>query len=43
MKETLKAVIALGIILLLGSQGTDWEFYEADPNWWKLRLYTRRN
>ncbi|MBA7582160.1 hypothetical protein ES708_24080 [subsurface metagenome] len=43
MQETLENVISLGIILLLGSEGRDWDFYEADPEWWELRLWIRRN
>lgn len=43
MKETLQNVIALGIILLLGSEGRDWEYYGGDEEWWELRLWTRRN
>lgn len=43
MRETLQNVIALGIILLLGSRGRDWEYYETDPEWWAIRLWTRRN
>jgi len=38
MEETIENVIALGIILLLGSEGRDWEFYEAEPWWWNFRV-----
>ncbi len=30
------------MIMLLGETG-DWEYYETDPNWWALRVWTRRN
>lgn len=43
MKETLTNVISLGIVLLLGSEGVEWEYYETDPDWWTLRLWLRRN
>ena len=32
---------ALG--MLLGIQGKDWIYYETDPYWWAIRLWTRRN
>lgn len=43
MQETINNVIALGIILLLGTRGRDWDFYETDLEWWEVRLWTRRN
>lgn len=33
----------LGLLVLFGLERKQWAFYEADPNWWKLRLWTRRN
>ena len=30
-------------VWLLGYQGEDWEYYETYPEWWALRLWTRRN
>lgn len=29
--------------MLLGAEGEYWCYYEQDPGWWDLRLYTRRN
>lgn len=43
MEPTLTDLIALAIIFLLGEQGDLWDYYETDPLWWQLRLYTRRN
>lgn len=31
------------LLMLLGVEGKDWAYYEHDPNWWELRLYTRIN
>jgi len=31
------------LIMLKGVEGKDWVYYENDPNWWELRLYTRIN
>jgi len=31
------------MIMLLGEEGKDWIYYEADSNWWTLRLWTRIN
>ncbi|GAI66270.1 unnamed protein product [marine sediment metagenome] len=43
MKPTLTDLIAMGIIFLLGEPGRYWCYYETDPEWWQLRLWTRRN
>ena len=29
--------------MLIGDEGVDWDYYETDPDWWALRLFTRRN
>ena len=31
------------IEMLLGAEGEYWSYYETDPQWWELRLYTRKN
>jgi len=31
------------VLALYGKQGEWWDYYETDPNWWVLRLWTRRN
>lgn len=33
----------LGYALLVGQEDTDWEAPETNPNWWTIRLWTRRN
>lgn len=33
----------LGFIVLFGEENRDWIYYKADPDWWTLRLWTRRN
>ena len=40
---SLNDLIFTGVIMLLGSEGKDWIYYETDPDWWALRLWTRRN
>jgi len=32
-----------GLIMLLGKEGREFSYYEQDPEWWALRLYTRIN
>jgi len=32
-----------GLCMLIGQEGEEWIYYEADPSWWTLRLWTRRN
>lgn len=32
-----------GLCMLIGQEGRDWDFYETDPGWWTLWLWTRRN
>ena len=36
-------LIFTGLMMLLGREGRDWIYYETDPDWWSLRLWTRRN
>jgi hypothetical protein len=36
-------VICYGIIVLLGQENRDWEYYETDPDWWTCRLWLSRN
>ncbi len=31
------------MIMLIGVEGVDFCYYEQDPDWWRLRLYMRRN
>lgn len=31
------------LCMLLGKEAVDFYYYENDPEWWALRLYTRRN
>lgn len=40
---TLQELIFTAITMLIGKEGEDFAYYEQDPNWWALRLYTRRN
>jgi len=40
---TLEALIATLISMLIGQEGEHWEYYETDPQWWQLRLWTRQN
>ena len=35
--------ILLGMIVLLGVEDKEWEYFETDPAWWTVRLWTRRN
>jgi len=32
-----------GLVVLLGQENRDWEYYETDPDWWAIRLRYRRN
>ena len=43
MQETLENVIGLGIILLLGSEGRDWEYFKLDPDVWILKIIWSMN
>lgn len=36
-------LIFTALIMLIGEEGKDWEYYEQDPDWWELRLWTRIN
>jgi len=36
-------LIVAALALLFGEEGIDWVYYESDPNWWAVRLWTRRN
>lgn len=29
--------------MLMGEGGVDFSYYECDPDWWTIRLWTRRN
>lgn len=40
---TLDDLVFTLIEMLLGKEGEYWSYYETDPEWWTLRLYTRRN
>lgn len=40
---TLRTLLFTGLIMLIGKEGQDWSYYENDPDWWALRLYTRIN
>ena len=31
------------VIMLTGVEGKDFCYYETDPEWWRLRLWIRRN
>ena len=31
------------LAMLIGVEGKDWVYYENDPIWWEIRLYTRIN
>lgn len=35
--------ILYGMIVLFGQRDKDWGYYETDPDWWEVRLWTRRN
>lgn len=36
-------LIFTALIMLIGEEGRDWEYYEQDPYWWEWRLWTRIN
>lgn len=40
---TIEDLIFITVPMLLGKEGVDFSYYETDPDWWELRLYTRRN
>ena len=40
---TLNDLLFTAMCLLLGKEDADFTFYETDPYWWALRLWTRRN
>ena len=40
---TIEELIFITIAMLLGEEGQDFSYYETDPGWWKLRLWTRIN
>ena len=40
---TLEQLIFTLTTMLLGKEGVEWAYYETDPAWWELRLYTRIN
>ncbi|MBA7641847.1 hypothetical protein ES703_49532 [subsurface metagenome] len=35
--------IAAALEFLIGDEDTYWCYFETDPDWWQLRLWTRRN
>jgi hypothetical protein len=41
--KTIEDLILLTISMLIGKEGTDYSYYETDPEWWTVRLFTRRN
>lgn len=43
MKYRLYDQIALGIIVLFGTQGEHWDYYKTDSDWWTLNILTRLN
>ncbi|MBA7638323.1 hypothetical protein ES703_45977 [subsurface metagenome] len=43
MNSSLDNLIFTAMCLLLGTEDTDFIFYETDLDWWQLRLWTRRN
>jgi len=42
MRVTRQYVLALSI-LLATAKGIGWEYEETDANWWRIRLWLRRN
>lgn len=36
-------LVLTGLTMLYGVEGMDWCYYEQDQDWWRLRLYIRRN
>ena len=40
---TLTDLIFTALIMLTGIEGEDYSYYETDPDWWELRLWTRIN
>ena len=36
-------LVFTALTMLLGKEGVDFSYYETDPDWWTLRLWTRRN
>lgn len=40
---TIEELIFITVAMILGKEGVDFCYYETDPQWWELRLYTRRN
>ena len=36
-------LVLTALTMLYGIEGMDWSYYEQDPDWWKLRLWIRRN
>lgn len=43
MESSIPDDIWYGLICLLGTFDKDWAFYETDPDWWTLHLWTKRN
>lgn len=40
---TFEDLYCTALTMLLGEEGEFWSYYETDPNWWALRLWTRLN
>lgn len=37
------ALYLTALAMLTGVEGEEWAYYETDPTWWAVRLYTRIN
>lgn len=42
-KLNLEDLIFTALTMLMGREGKDFCYYETDPDWWTIRLYSRRN
>ena len=42
-KQSTEDLIFTLLVMLLGKEGEDWFYYEADTDWWNDRLYKSRN
>ncbi|MBA7643838.1 hypothetical protein ES703_51572 [subsurface metagenome] len=40
---TLEDLLFTAMCMLLGTEDTDFIYYETYPYWWAARLWTRRN
>lgn len=44
MGKKISDLVLLALVLLLGQEGRHWVHYGGDgPEWWAVRLWTRRN